>query len=176
MAAAKRVVVLVGPKGSGKTFIGTLAGKELGLPFLRVEPIFLENIRGSRLTGDALDAEGYAKVGVAVDAALCTESGLVIESTGAATAFPGFLETLRSKYEVLLVAIRAPLAVCLARVRGRDQSAHIPVSDDRVGEINDRAARVELPWDLEIDNSQPAPAEVIVARLRELLARRSTRR
>jgi hypothetical protein len=47
MAASRSVLVLVGPKGSGKTYVGTLTNKELGVPFLRVEPIFLENLRKS---------------------------------------------------------------------------------------------------------------------------------
>ncbi|OKH20453.1 hypothetical protein NIES593_18930 [Hydrococcus rivularis NIES-593] len=36
----------------------------------------------------------------------------------------------------------------------RDTSAHIPVSDHRLKKINERALLVELPWDLEIDNSE----------------------
>lgn len=171
MPPAKRVVILVGPKGSGKTFVGGLVSEHLGHRFLRVEPIFLENIRTSRLTGAALDAEGYAKVVAAVDTELSTAACLFIEGTGAADAFPAFLDTLRARYEVLLVSIRAPLDTCLERVHSRDQSVHIPVSDDRVSEINQRAAKVRLAWDLEIDNGGPAPPAVILEKIRGLLAR-----
>lgn len=168
-ASPKTVIVLVGPKGSGKTFIGQLASEALALRFLRVEPIFLENMRRSRLTGVAQEAEGYREVRARVDAALRAEPRVVIESTGASTAFPAFLDALRSAYEVKLVAIRAPLDRCLERVRTRDRTDHIPVSDDRVEEINARAVAVALPWDLEIDNGGPAPAETILRQLRAVL-------
>lgn len=171
MPSLKKLVILVGPKGSGKTFVGTLAAKELGHRFLRVEPIFLENLRASRLTGEALDEEGYSKVTAAVHAELAGSGCLFIESTGASSAFPAFLEHMRSRYEVLLVSIRAPLDTCLERVRTRDQSTHIPVSDHRVLEINERAAKVQLPWDLEIDNTRPAAPQAILEDLRGLLER-----
>ena len=57
MAAFRSVLILVGPKGSGKTYIGSLVERELGVRFLRVEPIFLENMRGSHLTGTALEED-----------------------------------------------------------------------------------------------------------------------
>lgn len=170
MAASRSVLVLVGPKGSGKTYVGALIDKELGVRFLRVEPIFLENMHCSQLTGTALDEEGYSKVLGEIDSVLSRESRLVIESTGASEAFPAFLQALRSRYEVTLVSIRAPLERCLERVRSRDQTMHIPVSDDRVAEINARAAMVRLPWDLEIDNGGPASAEVILDQIRRLLS------
>jgi shikimate kinase len=173
MSPHTQVVVLVGPKGSGKTHIGGLVSSALGVRFLRVEPIFLDNMRTSRLTGTARDAEGYARVAAAIEAALDGDRCVFVEATGASDALPAFLQDLRSRHEVLLVRIRAPLATCLERVHTRDQSAHIPVSDDRVEEINTRAAQVELDWDLEIDNSGPASPEVILDAIRELLARRS---
>lgn len=169
MAASRSVLVLVGPKGSGKTYVGTLINKELGVPFLRVEPIFLESIRSSQLTGTALDEESYSKVLAEVDCVLNRESRVIIESTGASEAFPAFLNALRSSYQVTLVSIRAPLERCLERVQSRDQPLHIPVSDDSVAEINARAAMVHLPWDLEIDNGGPASTEAILDQIRPLL-------
>jgi shikimate kinase len=170
MLAPRKIIVLVGPKGSGKTFIGTLVSEQLGCRFLRVEPIFLENMARSRLTGMALDEEGYACVLAAVASELSAASCLIIESTGASEAFPAFLGELRSRYEVVLVSIRAPLEVCLQRVRDRDQAKHIPVSDDRVLEINTRASRLQLAWDLELENGQPASPAAIVERIRGLVS------
>jgi hypothetical protein len=98
---------------------------------------------------------------------------LAIESTAATNVFSDFFHALRAQYEVLLVSIRAPLDICLERVHSRDQSTHIAVSDDRVSEINERAVKVRLPWDLEIDDSGPAEPEAILAQIRGLLARRA---
>ena len=40
--AVKEVLLLVGPKGAGETTIGQLLATELGMRFLRVEPLFLQ--------------------------------------------------------------------------------------------------------------------------------------
>jgi len=173
MDAPRVVVLLVGPKGSGKTFVGALVSERLGLAFLRVEPIFLAHQAASRLAGAARDAEGYARVLAEVERRLAGAPGLLLESTGASEVFPAFLEALRARHPVRLVAVRASPAVCLERVRTRDAADHIPVSDERAAEINRRAAAVRLPWDLELDNGGPAPAEVIVEAFRRLLAPRS---
>lgn len=165
------VLVLLGPKGSGKTYVGTLVERELGIRFLRVEPIFLEHQRTSPLTGAARDAEGYAKVLAAVGGVLEREPRVSIESTGASPAFMPFLEQLRSRAEVAVVAIRAPLDRCAERVRTRDQTLHIPVSDDQVAAVNARAVQVRVPLDLDLDNGGPALDEVILRAIRELLSR-----
>jgi hypothetical protein len=51
----------------------------------------------------------------------------------------------------------------------RDASVHIPVSDHRLKEINQRALQVELPWDLEIDNSEFQDELAIVQSIEKLL-------
>lgn len=165
----KTVFILVGPKGTGKSFIGDLLNRKLGVHFLRVEPIFIENMKTSKLTGKARDEEGFLKVLAEIDSLLSQKDTITIESTGASGFFPSFLDSLRKKYSVRLIAVRTPLNRCLERVKTRDQSIHIPVSDDRVNEINAIASRVQLPWDLEIDNSGPATEESIVLQFETLL-------
>jgi shikimate kinase len=169
MAATRTVLLLVGPKGSGKTFIGTLLSERLGVPFLRVEPIFLASQRSSSLQGVARDAEGFDQVLVEVERRLASDQTLALESTGASEAFRPFLAALREQARVVLVAVRAPLERCQERVRTRDPGGHIDVSDHRVLEINRIAAQLQLDWDLVLDNSGPAPAAVILEAVRPLL-------
>jgi cytidylate kinase len=172
VTAARTVLLLVGPKGSGKTFIGSLISSHLGVHFLRAEPIFLANLQSSRLRGAARDAEGYDKVLAELERRLVQAPRVALESTGASEAFQPFLLALRARHRVLAISIRAPAGTCLHRVRTRDRRDHIAVSDDDVLEINGRAARVQLDWDLEIDNSGPAPADDILDAFRRLLAAR----
>jgi len=147
----KTVLVLVGPKGSGKTHIGTLLQRRAGVTFLRVEPIFLEVMKD----GGDFEARGFERVAAAVEQEFAKTDVVTMESTGASEHSGRLLDTLRSRHRVLLVAVRAPLDICRERVRTRDSADHIAVSDDRVDEVNRRAALVSLPWDLEIDNSGP---------------------
>ena len=44
--------------------------------------------------------------------------------------------------------------MCLERTKTRDQSIHIPVSDNLVEEINRKAFSVDLPFDLVIENEK----------------------
>ena len=165
------LVLLVGLKGSGKTFAGSVLEKYLDVKFLRIEPIFLELLRQApALTGIPLEQRGFQIVLAQLDELAQAHSTLCIESTGTAHTFPALLTALRQGFHVLIVHIKAPLEVCIERVRARDQSAHIPVSNQRLREINERALLVNLPWDLEIDNSEFQDEKAIVAAVRELLS------
>ncbi len=148
----KRLLVLVGPKGAGKSTIGHLLAAEPGVRFLRVEPLFLE-VR-ARLGASHPDFErlGFAAVLEGIRDAFARHDTVCIESTGASTLFASFLASLRALATVFLVRVVATPEQCVERIRGRDRSLHIPVSDDEVDRINAAALRVSLPWDAEIDN------------------------
>jgi len=42
---------------------------------------------------------------------------------------------------------------CFTRVKTRNNIEHIPVSDDKVAELNQLASTVTFDWDLEMDNN-----------------------
>lgn len=168
------LLMLVGLKGVGKTFIGSVLEKYLDVKFLRIEPIFLEVMRlEPELQGIALEQRGFQIVLTELDRLAQQYSILCIESTGCALTFSELLTALRQGFRVLLIRVKAPLNTCIERVMTRDTSAHIPVSDHRLREINERALLVELPWDLEIDNSELQDEAVIVQAVNELLQSKS---
>lgn len=148
------LLLLVGLKGAGKTFVGDVLERSLAVKFLRIEPLFLELMRQEpELQGIALEQRGFQLVLDEVDAIAQTHPLVCMESTGAAYTFVKWLAALRQGYRVSLIYVHAPLETCIERVKNRDASAHIPVSDHRLREINAVAQLVELPWDLELDNS-----------------------
>jgi hypothetical protein len=69
-----------------------------------------------------------------------------------------------------LVRVSAPADTCAERVRSRDAAEHIPVSDERVREINRVAEGVRLAWDLEVDNAGQRSAEDVARDLALALA------
>ena len=165
------VILLVGPKGAGKTTIGALAAGELGVAFLRVELIYLSMLEANpHRSGAELEPLGFGAILGAVEDLTRTSRVICLESTGTAGYFPEFLRQLRARYRVYLVRVSAPADVCRARVRARDRADHIPVSDERLEEINRIAAAVRLPWDLEIDNSAAGNAGAVVNALAGLLS------
>jgi predicted ABC-type ATPase len=164
------LLLLVGLKGSGKTFIGHVLEKHLDVKFLPIEPIFLGLMRQEPdLTGVALEQRGFQRVLDTLDQLAQQHSMLCIESTGTAHTFSALMAALRQGYQVLLIQIQAPLDICIARVRNRDTSAHIPVSNHRLREINEVALQVELAWDLQIDNSEFQEEHKIVQAVEALL-------
>lgn len=164
------LVLLVGLKGSGKTFIGSVLQKYLDVKFLRIESIFLNLLQQEpELAGIPLEQRGFQIVLAKLDELAQSNSTLCIESTGTAHTFLELLAALRQGFRVLIVHVKAPLDTCVERVMTRDASVHIPVSDHRLKEINERAWLVDLPWDLEIDNSEFQDETAIVESVKRLL-------
>ena len=151
----KTLYLLIGPKGAGKTHIGTLVNQHTEIRFLRVEAIWL---------GLAAGEDGWRKVETAIDTLFQTHDKVMIESLGVGEGFRGFYASLRQKYPIKLIHVYADLETCLSRVKSRNQTEHIAVSDDQVMAYNRLVATLDHDWDLEIDNTQPAPdAEILTA-------------
>jgi shikimate kinase len=149
----KTLYMLIGPKGSGKTHIGTLVNKSTDIKFLRVEPVWLAVKPGE---------DGWKKVENAIDAEFQNHNKVMVESLGAGEDFKRYYTALKKKYTVKMIRIHADLNTCLERVQKRDSTKHIPVSDDKVMEFNKIAATVTYDWDAEINNNKPASDEEIL--------------
>ena len=165
----KHVLVLVGPKGAGKSTIGHILATDLGLHFLRVEPIFLDVRARLGASHSEFEAAGFQAVLSALREALGQHDIVCFETTGASAYVSWLLEALRQEARVLLVRILAAPDQCLTRIRARDPSIHIPVSDDQVERINTIAQTVVLPWTAELDNHGPLDRTLIVSTVRSLL-------
>lgn len=155
----KTLYMLIGPKGSGKTYIGSLIGRETDITFLRVENIWLNLNPGE---------DGWQKVEEAIDREFMNCDNLMIENLGAGDAFLQFRKNLRAKYGVKMIRVMTDPGLCLERVKNRDSRDHISVSDDKVREYNAIAAKVSYDWSLEIDNNGPASDLEILDAFRSL--------
>ena len=153
MPDQKILFMLIGPKGSGKTHIGTLVNRHTDIVFLRVEPIWL---------GLQPSEDGWAKVEAVIDAMFQNHNKVMIESLGIGDEFGKFHASLAGKYSIKLIRVHADLDTCFNRVKTRNNAEHIAVSDDRVAEINQIASAVDYDWDLKIDNNDLATDKDIV--------------
>lgn len=158
----KRVYIFVGPKGAGKSFLAERVAAQLGFHFLRVEEIWMA-VKLLGLANEEFEREGSLRVLAAIRSLFDIHDQLIIESIGASNVFSRQLSELQKIADVLLVRIRAPLELCLERVRSRDPATHINLSDEHVIEINRVAGAFEREWDLEFDNSAGNGAEAFCA-------------
>ena len=165
----KHVLVLVGPKGAGKSTIGHILATDLGLHFLRVEPLFLHARARLGASNPQLEAAGFQAVLGALLEALRRHDVVCFETTGASTRVSVLLEALRLEANVLLIRVLAAPDQCLTRIRTRDASIHIPVSDDQIERVNAIAQTVVLPWTAELDNRGPIDRTLIASTVRSLL-------
>lgn len=149
----KTLIILVGPKGAGKTTIGMMAQEQGGIRFLRVESIWLNLQPGEN---------GWQRVEQEVDRLLAEHDRILIESLGAGEDFPRMLASFQQRYAVKLVRVWTELPACLERVRQRNSADHIPVSDAKVQQYNEIAAQVQYPWAAVIDNNEFVTADQVV--------------
>ena len=151
--------MLIGPKGSGKTYIGTIVEKNTDIYFLRVENIWLKLNRNEN---------GWTKVEEEIDMAFKSCDKIMIENLGAGDGFRHFYASLNKKYIIKLIRVLTDLNICLSRVMMRNNENHIPVSDEKVIEYNKIASQVDLDWDVEIDNNGPASESKILFAIKSL--------
>jgi len=155
----KQVIILIGLKGSGKTYIGNLIQGNLGIKFFCVEDVW-RTLKSERLTDEYI-REGFRLVEKAIDNLLSGSDQVIIESTGTTEYFNYFLKRLKSKYDLKLIKIETTFKTCLKRVKSRDASIHLPVSDDIIEQINLEASKVDLKFDTIIENERSTDNEII---------------
>lgn len=159
MPNPKTLFMLIGPKGSGKTHIGTLVNQHTDIAFLRVEPIWLSL---------KPDEDGWQKVEAAIDGLFQERDKVMVESLGIGEGFGKFHASLAEKYSIKMIRVYADLETCFTRVKTRNNAEHIPVSDDRVTEFNKIASAVTYDWDLEINNNEFATDEEIIEAIQSI--------
>jgi shikimate kinase len=162
----RALLLLVGPKGAGKTHIGTVLERRLGVDFLRVEPLFL------RAQAEERDGQRDVFEELQRREAQGGERPICIETTGASRPMlEAYVTELAATFDVLPVRVTAPEEVCARRVRERSSVDHIAVSDQRVREVNARAREVSMEWLAEIDTHEPLDDDSIVRVLEPILRR-----
>jgi len=159
MSNQKTLFMLVGPKGSGKTHIGTLIHQHTDIVFLRVEPIWL-SLKPNE--------DGWKKVEAVIDTLFLKHTKVMIESLGIGERFSTFQASLAEKYSIKMIRVYADLETCFTRVKTRNNVEHIAVSDDKVAEFNKLASTVTYNWDLEINNNDLVPDQDIIVAIQSI--------
>ena len=152
--------------------------KNFGIKFFRVEDIWLKlknenNFSSEKKYFENLDQfckEGHFLVKNEVEKLLQKYDSLVIESLGIAPHFDSFLDDLKKIATTVPIKIYADEKLCIERIKTRDQSIHIAVSDDKIQEVNEKAFQVKMDFAFEINNVNLSEKN-IVSILKPLITR-----
>jgi adenylate kinase family enzyme len=149
-------IVLMGPPGSGKSFLGNDLSRRGITSFVELEPILRQRFG----TGEAFRARireaGALLVRSYREQLARSALPVAFESTGVSDR--AILEELMRDHRVGLARVKTARAICVARVVSRPAGANINETADRelVGRLYDRWTREIAPtyrFDLEVDGT-----------------------
>lgn len=154
-----KLIILIGPKGSGKTYIGSFVQEKLDIEFFRVEDVWMK-LKERRFSPDYIQ-KGYLKVEEEIHRKFEETNKLIIETTAADIESIKFIARLKNCFIIKLIKVNSSSETCLKRIKIRDQLVHVPISDDRIEEINKKSMMNDLSFDLVINNENISNEEII---------------
>ena len=158
------LIVLVGPKGSGKSHIGRALERRLGVSFFHVEPLWMEYHARCKAEGRApVISEGIGVVHPAVSDAVQRHGKVCIETTGASTEILEGLTALAPPEARCIVRVRVPLELCLERIARRDPTHQIPMDEVSIRKVYDLSLQAGVDPDLVLDNIDLSEDEIVTA-------------
>ena len=156
------LILLIGPKGSGKSHIGRLLESVYGIHFFHVEPHWMKYHDECASTGRPVSlAEGIERVRHAIADALEAHQHVCIETTGASSEILDDLRSFGASHSILLAKIEAPLSLCLERIAIRDPTSQIPMEQAEIRRVYKPGQAVDLPFDLTLENVDLSEAEIL---------------
>lgn len=161
MQQVKIIFLLIGQKGSGKSFIGTIFDKEFGIKFVRVEDWAIKIRKDREVVNEEYIKQVFEYIEKGIRDSLTKVDKLVFESTGLSEYFDQMLESLSRDFRVATISIYADSNLCLERVKSRDQSIHVNVSDEQVSIINRKVLERNLETNFYIINEYKTKKELM---------------
>lgn len=170
------LILLVGPKGSGKSHIGRTLERRLGVVFFHVEPLWMDYYAECKVTGrPPTIPEGISRVHPHIAAALAVCAEVCVETTGASSEILNGLLQISPASERLVARVDAPLELCLRRIATREQANQIPMDVEMVRKVHALSTAAPLQPDLTLDNIALGEDDIVSAFASALTPHRSRR-
>ena len=137
------LIVLIGPKGSGKSHVGRLLAQQFGIHFVDAELHWMEYYARCALAGVDHDiGEGAELIRAHVQETLVSAEDVCVETTGVSYVVLSAFLALRPAEQTRIVRLSAPLDLCLQRIEQRDPAVHVPVGIAQIERMH--ASSMEL--------------------------------
>jgi shikimate kinase len=169
-------LVLMGPPGSGKSFLGRHLAATRVAAYVEMEPLLAERFgRGEAFAARIAEAGAFLWSSY-VDQLATSKLPVAFESTGVSDR--ALLDALHRSYRVAFVRVETPRFVCAERVVTRGTRRNIASTDDaeRVGRFYDlwcERVAPTLRFDAIVDGADVAAAAQVI---REMLERKENQR
>jgi shikimate kinase len=156
------LILLIGPKGSGKSHIGRTLEKRLGALFFHVEPLWMNYHAECRAEGrQPVIAEGITRVHPHIAEAMRTHEHVCVETTGASEEILNDLLRLKHPKGTLTVRVQVPLDLCLERIAARDPTHQIPMDAESIRKVYALSTAAAVRSDLIVENTDLTEDEIV---------------
>ncbi len=156
------LILLIGPKGSGKSHIGRILESYLCVHFFHVESLWMAYYAECKASGkQPTISEGIQTVHPSIANALRQYDRVCVETTGASSEILNALISLGQESGIFIVRVQAPLDICLQRISVRDQTNQIQLDTDSIQKIYHLSASLEIPCDLVIENTALTEEQIV---------------
>lgn len=146
---SKHIYIFIGPKGSGKSFLGELIEKEFKIKSLNTESIF-KGIQTEGITTAENIIQAYDIIEKQIDEYLVLRDEITFETTGVADEFWLLLKRLEKKYRTYLISVYAPENVCIERIKKRNAGIHITIDEASIRQIHLLCCSLEYKADMQV--------------------------
>ena len=164
----KNILLLIGPKGSGKSFIGSLLEKEFGIKFVRVED-WAKNIKRERnINDDGYLTEVFQVIEEGIRKALKDRDTICFESLALSDPFDRMVNNLVKDFKLITIKILCDLENCIERIQLRDQSQQIIISESQIREVNRMVTERDYKTNYKILNNT-SDKDYLVEELKKIL-------
>jgi shikimate kinase len=155
-------VVLVGPKGSGKSHIGRTLERALGVLFFHVEPLWMSYYAECTAAGrQPTIEEGIAKVRPRIAEVIRNHPHVCVETTGASPEILNDLLSLCPPSQTLVVKVWAPLSLCLERIATRDPTHQIPMDSEGIRKVYELSSTAVYTPTFTVENTGLSDADIV---------------
>lgn len=156
------LILLIGPKGSGKSHIGHILESSFGIHFFHVEPVWMSYYAECKASGKKPTiSEGIQIIHPFIANALRQHKHVCVETTGASLEILNDLKSIGRESGIFIIRIQAPLDICLQRISTRDQTNQIPLDTESIRKIHQISTALEIPCDLVVENTALTKEEIV---------------